>query len=93
MVNTFMVIETVERTEHLIADGTDRAMKRLQMLLFFMTFESEFGAEHLPTQLAVELNVLRGPGNSRRRIGDRRRLTCGRFGVSGCSGRCRRRKW
>lgn len=52
MVDALVIVQTVERPEHLVAECADRAVQGLEVLLLFVPFEGELGGEGFAANVA-----------------------------------------
>lgn len=52
MVDALVIVQTVERPEHLVAESADRAIQGLKVLLLFVPFEGELRGKGFTANVA-----------------------------------------
>lgn len=52
MVDALVIVQTVERPEHLVAESADRAVQGLKMLLLFVPFQGELRGKGFTANVA-----------------------------------------
>lgn len=52
MIDALVIVQTVERPEHLVAEGANRTVQRLEVLLLFVPFEGELRGKRFAANVA-----------------------------------------
>jgi len=59
VVDALVIVQAVQRPEHLVADRADRVVQWLIVLLLFVPFQGELGGERLAAHVARVTNSRR----------------------------------